>query len=179
MQQCTFFARHDLNHDFFLFREEAEMEKINLAKKLALTCRSTNDDDKAKQKEEAVDKELEELLDDGFLESYMQQRMREMMDKTQNTQKKFGKVIELHSGDSFLDAVDMEDKKVTVMIFVHEPAVEGCQAMSGCLDVLASEYVTVKFCKILSSAAGLSKHFKLSGVPALIIYRAGAICLTQ
>ena len=179
MQQCTLFARHDLNHDFFLFREEAEMEKINLAKKLALTCRSTNDDDKAKQKEEAVDKELEELLDDGFLESYMQQRMREMMDKTQNTQKKFGKVIELHSGDSFLDAVDMEDKKVTVMIFVHEPGVEGCQAMSGCLDVLASEYVTVKFCKILSSAAGLSKHFKLSGVPALIIYRAGAICLTQ
>merc|ERR1712045_162710 len=55
------------------------------------------------------------------------------------------------------------------------PAVEGCQAMSGCLDVLASEYVTVKFCKILSSAAGLSKHFKLSGVPALIIYRAGQL----
>ena len=79
---------HDLIHDFLLLREEAEMEKINLAKKLALTCRSTNDDDKAQQKEEAVDKELEELLDDGFLESYMQQRMREMMDKTQNTQKK-------------------------------------------------------------------------------------------
>ena len=65
---------------FFSFREEAEVEKLALAKKLALTCRSTDDDDKAKQKEDCVDKELEELLDDGFLESYMQQRMMEMID---------------------------------------------------------------------------------------------------
>ena len=76
-----------------------------LAKKLALTCRTSNDDDKAKQKEEKVDRELEELLDDGFLQDYMQRRMQEMIEKTQNTTKTFGRVIELHTGESFLDSV--------------------------------------------------------------------------
>ena len=32
----------------FLYREEAEIEKLALAKKLALTCRTSNEDDKAK-----------------------------------------------------------------------------------------------------------------------------------
>jgi len=156
-------------------REEAEVEKLALAKKLALTCRSTDDDDKAKQKEDCVDKELEELLDDGFLESYMQQRMMEMIEKTQNTTKKFGRVIELPTGDSLLDNVDKEDKKVIVIVLVYEPTVDGCEAMEGCIDCLAADYTNVKFCKILSTAAGLSKHFKSSGVPALIVYRAGQL----
>ena len=156
-------------------QEEAEMEKMALAKRLALTCKSDNDEDKDKKKEENVDRELEELLDDGFLESYMQQRMQEMIERTQNTTKKFGTVIPLVTGESFLAAVDQEDVKVTVMILVYEPRGPGCEAMQGCLDCLAQEYPGVKFCKILSTAAGLSKHFKSSGVPALIIYRAGQI----
>ena len=51
----------------------------------------------------------------------------------------------------------------------------GCEAMSGCLQCLAADYTNVKFCRILSSVAGLSKHFESSGVPALIIYRAGIL----
>ena len=148
---------------------------MNLAKRLALTCKSDNDEDKAKKKEENVDKELEELLDDGFLESYMQQRMQEMLERTQNTTKRFGSVIPLMTGESLLDAVDQEDSRVTVIILVYEPQAGGCPAMLGCLDCLAGEYVGVKFCKILSTAAGLSKHFKSSGVPALIVYRAGVM----
>jgi len=156
-------------------REEAEIEKMNLAKRLALTCKSDNDEDKAKKKEENVDKELEELLDDGFLESYMQQRMQEMLERTQNTTKRFGSVIPLMTGENLLDAVDQEDSRVTVIILVYEPQAGGCPAMLGCLDCLAGEYAGVKFCKILSTAAGLSKHFKSSGVPALIVYRAGQL----
>ena len=148
-----------------------------LAKKLALTCRTSNDDDKAKQKEEMVDKELEELLDDGFLQDYMQRRMQEMMEKTQNTTKTFGKVIELNTGESFLDSVDREDSKVTVIVLVHEPSVTGCQAMAGCLECLAADYVNIKWCKILSTATDFSTHlsklFKSTGVPALLVYRAG------
>ena len=154
-------------------REEAEVEKMALAKRLALTCKSDNDEDKDKKKEENVDRELEELLDDGFLESYMQQRMQEMIERTQNTTKKFGTVTPLVTGESYLAAVDQEDVKVTVIILVYEPRGPGCEAMQGCLDCLAQEHPGVKFCKILSTAAGLSKHFKSSGVPALIIYRAG------
>jgi len=160
-------------------REEAEIEKMALAKKLALTCRTSNDDDKAKQKEEMVDKELEELLDDGFLQDYMQRRMQEMMEKTQNTTKTFGKVIELNTGESFLDSVDREDSKVTVIVLVHEPSVTGCQAMAGCLECLAADYVNIKWCKILSTATDFSTHlsklFKSTGVPALLVYRAGQL----
>ena len=35
------------------------------------------------------------------------------------------------------------------------------QAMSACLRNLAQDFQTVKFCQILGSAAGLSKHFKV------------------
>lgn len=156
-------------------REEAEVERMNLAKRLALTCKSDNDEEKDKKKEENVDRELEELLDDGFLESYMQQRMQEMIERTQNTTKRFGTVKSLDTGESFLAAVDQEDVKVTVIILVYEPQGPGCVAMQGCLDCLAQEQPGVKFCKILSTAAGLSRHFKSSGVPALIIYRAGQL----
>jgi len=155
-------------------REEAELEKMALAQKLSLTCRSTNDDDKAAKKDADIDTELEELLDDGFLEAYMQKRMQEMMESTQNV-KRFGMVVDLFSGESFLDNVDQEDERVTVVIMIYEPNSEGCTSMNGSIECLASEYVNVKFCKILSTAAGLSKHFKSSGVPALLIYRAGQL----
>lgn len=156
-------------------REEAQLEKLALAQKLSLTCRSTNDDEKAAKKEADIDKELEELLDDDFLETYMQKRMQEMMSERSQHVKKFGQVINLYTGDSFLDNVDQEDKRVTVIVMIYEPNVDGCAAMNGSIECLASEYTNVKFCKILSTAAGLSKHFKASGVPALLIYKAGQL----
>jgi len=154
-------------------REAAELERLALAQKLSLTCRTEQQDQQAREQEAAVDRELEELLDDGFLESYMQKRMEEMVAATQNLTKRFGQVVELHTGESFLDCVDREEKRVTVVVLVHEPSVEGCTAMAGCIECLAQQFPTVKFCKILSSAAMLSKHFKVAGVPALLVYRAG------
>ena len=156
-------------------REEAEIERLALAKKLALTCKSDNDEEREKAAAKDLDKELEDLLDDPYLESYMQQRMKEMIERTQNTSKIFGQVIELTSGQSFLDHIEQEDKKVIVIILVYDPAVEGCEAMAGCIDCLASEYKNVKFCKILPTASGfpMSKQFKSSGLPALIVHRAG------
>jgi len=45
-----------------------------------LTCRSEREDREAKEKEERIEAELNELLDeDEFLQSFIQQRMREMM----------------------------------------------------------------------------------------------------
>ena len=162
-----------------LYREEAEIEKLALAKKLALTCRTSNEDDKAKQKEENLDRELEELLDDDFLKDFMEARMKEMMERTQNTTKRFGSVIQLESGESFLDCSEREDEKVTVIVMVYDPRVEGCEAMAGCLEVLAPQYLHIKWCKILSTAPGfsshLSKQFKTTALPALLIYRAGEI----
>lgn len=155
-------------------KEEADAEKLALAKKLALTCRTEKEDSKAKAREEEVDLELEALLDDDFLENYMAQRMREMMAKTNQT-KKFGNVVDLADGEAFLNQIDEEDKSVTVIIMIYEPGAEGCEAMNGCVECLAQDYPSVKFCRILSSAAGLSKHFKASGIPALLIYKAGQV----
>jgi len=155
-------------------RQEAEEEKLALAKKLSLTCRTTKEDEEA-SKEAELDLELEALLEDEYLETYMARRMKEMMEATQNSVKRFGKLIELPTGESFLSHVDDEDKKVTVIVLIHEPGVAGCGAMMACLSCLAPEHPSVKFCSILSSAARLSQHFKVSGVPALLVYRAGQL----
>ena len=73
--------------------------------------------------------------------------MEEMVAATQNLTKRFGQVVELHTGESFLDCVDREEKRVTVVVLVHEPSVEGCTAMAGCIECLAQQFPTVKFCK--------------------------------
>merc|ERR1711874_346147 len=103
----------------------------------------------------------------------MQKRMKEMMEKTKPV-KRFGEIIHLDR-ESFLGAIDGETKDCTVIILVYEPEAEGCEAMYGCLQCLAKEHVNVKFCRILASGAGLSKHFKVSGVPALLVYRGGQL----
>ena len=91
---------------------------------------------------------------------------------------RFGELVELNDGQEFLDAIDSEDKTSTVLILIHSPGVEGCDAMLGCVRCLAPEYRTVKFCAIQGSAAGLSRHFKVAGVPALLVYRAGQLTAT-
>jgi hypothetical protein len=51
-----------------------------MAKKLSLTCRTDREDKEAKEKEDRLEAEFEGLLDeDEFLQSYIQKRMREMM----------------------------------------------------------------------------------------------------
>jgi len=155
-------------------REIAEVEKMALAKKLALSCRTAAEDEAAKKNEEKIDEDLQELLDDGFLEAYMQKRMKEMMAKT-NPVKRFGSVIELSNGESLLLAIEGEDKECTVIVLVHEPHADGCEAMHGCISCLAEDYINVKFCRIRASGAGLSKHFEASGVPALLVYRGGQL----
>ncbi len=62
----------------FLYYQEAE--RLAMAKKLSLTCRTDREDLEAKEKEEKLEAEFEGLLDEEeFLQSYIQQRMREMM----------------------------------------------------------------------------------------------------
>ena len=88
---------------------------------------------------------------------------------------RFGELISLSDGQHFLDAVDNEEKGCTVIVLIHEPGVPGCEAMLQCLRCIARDYKSVKFCEIVGSAAGLSKHFNVSGVPAILGYRAGQL----
>ncbi|KAM0728141.1 Phosducin-like protein [Formica fusca] len=152
-------------------RELQEKEKLELIKKLSLTCRSALDEEKEKLNE--TDPDLVNLLTDEFLLEYQKQRMKEMLAKTEKLC--FGKVIDLENADQFLQAIDEEDKSVTIIVHIYEDNVPGCEAMNGCLISLAEEYPHVKFCRILGSIAGLSKQFKKYGVPALLVYKKGQI----
>lgn len=151
-------------------REESERERIELVKKLTMTVQSALDEEREKAEEE--DPELAELLKDEFLESYQKQRMKEMLEKSQH-KLKFGQIVHLNNGDDFLQAIDEENKAVTVIIHISEDRIEACRTMNVCLKDLCKIYPEVKFCTILGSNAGLSKHFKVNGVPALLVYKAG------
>ncbi|XP_013780722.1 phosducin-like protein [Limulus polyphemus] len=153
-------------------REEQERERLDLIKKLSMTCRSHLQEEEAKKKEDDVDRELQELLDDSVLKEYMQKRMEEMMQQVQ-IWPKHGKLIRLKSGQEFLDAIDKEKLGVTVIIHIYTQESQGCEAMNGCLHCLAQEYPQVKFCALEASSAGMSKHFEESGVPALLVYKSG------
>ncbi|KAJ8877013.1 hypothetical protein PR048_021465 [Dryococelus australis] len=152
-------------------RAEQERERLELIKKLSLTCRSTLDDEREKTAE--VDPDLADLLSDDFLLEYQKKRMQEMMSQISSLPK-FGKVFELKDGEEFLDAVD-NNKCANIIVHIYEKNVASCEAMNGCLTVLCQEYIQVKFCKILASVVGVSKHFKVSGVPALLVYKNGQL----
>lgn len=153
-------------------REESERERIELMKKLTLTVQSALDEEREKAAQE--DPDLADLLNDEFLLSYQKKRMQELMSQNQHNIK-FGHVIHLQNGDDFLNAIDKEDKAVTVVVHIYENNVEACRTMNTCLNQLSKLYTNVKFCTIVGSSAGMSKHFKVNGVPALLIYKNGQL----
>lgn len=151
--------------------KEQEAQRLSLMKKLSLTCRSTLDDEKERKD---LDEEFCELLSDEFLEQFRKQRMHEMLSKS-SLLPKFGVLHDLLNGEQFLAAVDDENKNVTVIVHIYEDKVPGCKIMNSCLSELCQEYVQVKFCKLLSTAAGMSNRFKAGGVPALLVYKGGQV----
>ena len=127
-------------------REEQEKEKLALAKKLALTCRSEREDQKV---QDELDKLEIEDEDDEFLKEYMKKRMQEMVEASIMNRKHFGRVYILEDGEAFLETVDHPDhSNVVIVIYIWEPKSEGCKAIDGCLQTIAKEYNHIKFCKI-------------------------------
>ncbi|KAK9739186.1 phosducin [Popillia japonica] len=151
-------------------RTDCEKERIELAKKLTLTVQSALEE----ERQALDDPELAELLDDEFLLTYQKQRMQEMLKQNQHNLK-FGELIFLSNGEEYLDAIDKEHKNVTIVIHIYEENVTPCRIMNTCLRELSKVYNNVKFCAIIGSCAGLSRDFKIKGVPALLIYKAGQI----
>lgn len=153
-------------------REENERERNELAKRLTMTVQSALDEERERAAQE--DPEFADLLNDEFLLEYQKKRMAEMMSQNQHNLK-FGGLIVLKDGSEFLKAIDQEHKAVKVVVHIYEDNVDACRAMNDCLKVLAKTYDSVKFCAILGSRAGMSRDFKISGVPALLIYKGGQL----
>lgn len=153
-------------------RAEQDREKLALMKKLTLTCRTTLEDEREKIAQE--DPDLADLLNDDFLLEYQKQRMKEMIQQNKNS-KVFGQLYNLTDSQQFLDAIDQEPKHITIIIHIYEENSEACYVTNSCLEELCVEYPSVKFCKIIASKAGMSKHFKSSGVPAILVYKSGQL----
>lgn len=149
-------------------RAQQETATLDLAKKLTLTVQSTLDEEKEKAALE--DPELAELLNDDFLLQYQKQRMQELLQQM-DSKTKFKELMFLNSGDDYLNVVDETDKLVTVIIHIYEERIQACQLMNQCLQELAEIYQSTKFCAIQGSKAGVSKHFKVKGLPALLVYK--------
>lgn len=154
-------------------REEAERERLDLIKKLSITARTAEEDEKAKQGEE-FDRELEELMNDDFLLEFQKKRMAEML-ALSGRLPTFGTLINLSTADQLLDAIDNEQKAVTIILHIYDERVSACKVLNNCLEQLAKEYSNVKFCKINGSIAGMSIKFKQHGLPALLIYKNGQV----
>lgn len=155
-------------------REEQELERLALMKKLSLTCQSTKDEEKMQQDEDELEKELEELLDDKILEEFKVLRMQQMM-KQHCTQKNYGTLYEIKTGEDFLDAVDKTEKTTSVIMYIYSDGDKSCKLMYRCFESLAAEYPEVKFCAVEVTVAGLSRHFERRGVPAVLIYKDGSL----
>lgn len=154
-------------------KQDQERERLELMKKLSITSKTTEEDQKAKERDE-FDKELEELLDDDFLVQFQKKRMQEMLEMS-GMLRKFGQLISLTNKEEFLQAVDSEHKNVTVIVHIYEEKNRACKALNTCLIQLAEEYTCVKFCKIQSSIAGLSKNFRTSALPTILVYKNGTV----
>ncbi|XP_065213625.1 phosducin-like protein [Planococcus citri] len=137
-------------------REVSEKERLELCKKLALVCRPESEDND----------ESEE-----FLLEYRKKRMQEMMSQFGTKNVSFGSVFDIKSPNDFLSMIDEEDKTTTIIVHVFDNNHSACKKINDMLIILADQYKDVKFCKVLSTAAGLSLSFKISGVPAFLVYK--------
>ena len=86
---------------------------------------------------------MENLLDDDYLREFMERRMREMMVAKQPS-KRFGFLADLSGGEEFLDAIDKEEKAVTVVVFIYEDGTAGCEPMHKALRTVSKDYPATK-----------------------------------
>ena len=106
-------------------------------------CRTDKEDERAKLEEQKAEEDLENLLDDDYLREFMERRMREMMVAKQPS-KRFGFLADLSGGEEFLDAIDKEEKAVTVVVFIYEDGTAGCEPMHKALRTVSKDYPATK-----------------------------------
>ncbi|XP_050672142.1 phosducin-like protein [Leptidea sinapis] len=154
-------------------RKEMEIEKIALAKKLTLSVKTVREEEQDKETDEIED-ELNELLDEEVLLKYQEKRVQELVAQIKKALK-FGKVLTLKSEEDFLNSIDKEDPKVSVIMHIYSQGNMACETMDACLNILANDYPTFKFCRISADCTCLSRRFRIDGVPALLVYKSGQI----
>lgn len=160
--------------------ESMEQEDLNPAKKELLKQMSSPS--KAKdasrgnlnRKMSVQEYELLKEEDEGCLKSYRKRCMQEMHDKL-SFGPRFEGVYDLDSGEAFLEVIEKEHHSTVVVVHIYKDGIKGCEALNSCLDCLATEYPTVKFCRIDAVASGAAERFSDEYLPTLLVYKAGEL----
>lgn len=118
--------------------------------------------------------ELLKEEDEGCLKKYRKRCMQEMHEKL-SIGPRFEGVHDLESGEDFLEVIEKEHHTTVVVVHIYKTGVKGCEELNQCLDCLALEYPTVKFCRIDAVASGAAERFSDEVLPTLLVYKAGEL----
>ncbi|XP_058494968.1 phosducin b isoform X1 [Solea solea] len=160
--------------------ESMDQESLPPAKKELLKQMSSpnkiKDDSRANlnRKMSVQEYELLKEEDEGCLKKYRRRCMQEMHEKL-SFGPRFGGVHDLDSGEVFLEVIEKEHHSTVVVVHIYKDGVAGCEELNNCLDCLATEYPTVKFCRIDAVASGASERFSDEVLPTLLVYKAGEL----
>ncbi|XP_067109912.1 phosducin-like [Osmerus mordax] len=130
--------------------------------------------DKLNRKMSAQEYELIQEEDEHCLRRYRKQCMQDMHERL-SFGPKFDTVHELESGDAFLEVIEKEHRLTLVIVQIYADGVPGCEELNSCLDCLATEYPSVKFCRITAVATGAGERFPEDVLPTLLVYKAGEL----
>ncbi len=122
----------------------------------------------------AQEYELIKEEDEKSLHKYRKQCMQEMHESL-SFGPKFEGVYDLDSGEAFLEVIEKEHRLTVVVVHIFKNGVQGCEVLNSCLNCLASEYPSVKFCRISATATGAGERFSDDVLPALLVYKAGEL----
>ncbi|XP_072220036.1 phosducin a [Leuresthes tenuis] len=133
-----------------------------------------DDRERVNRKMSVQEYELIQEEDERCLKRYRKQCMQEMHERL-SFGPKFECVHELESGEAFLEVIEKEHRLTLVVVHIYEHGVKGCEQLNSCLDCLAAEYPTVKFCRIDAVETGAAERFSTEVLPALLVYKAGEL----
>lgn len=118
--------------------------------------------------------ELLKEEDEVCLKKYRRRCMQEMHEKL-SIGPRFVGVHELDSGEAFLEVIEKEHHSTVVVVHIYKVGIKTCDDLNHCLDCLAAEYPTVKFCRIDAIASGASERFSDEVLPTLLAYKGGEL----
>ncbi|XP_061634893.1 phosducin b isoform X2 [Phyllopteryx taeniolatus] len=154
--------------------ESMEQENLPPAKRELLRQMSSPHRQKDDSRMSVQEYELLKEEDEGCLKKYRKRCMQEMHDKL-SFGPKFEGVHDLDSGEAFLEVIEKEHHSTVVVVHIYKIGVKGCEELNNCLDCLAAEYPTVKFCRIDAVSSGAAERFSDEVLPTLLVYKAGEL----
>ncbi|CAB1423694.1 unnamed protein product [Pleuronectes platessa] len=159
--------------------ESMDQDNLPPAKKELLrqmsSAHTASDDPRSNARKMSVQEyELLKEEDEGCLKKYRRRCMQEMHDKL-SFGPKFEGVHDLDSGEAFLEVIEKEHHTTVVVVHIYKAGVKGCEELNSCLDCLATEYPTVKFCRIDAVSSGAGERFSDEVLPTLLVYKAGEL----